>query len=279
MELNLIRPIAFIDLETTGIKVATDRIVEICILRVDPDQTTSIKTLRINPEMEIPWEATSIHGITNADVRDCPTFKQVAHELDRFLDSCDLAGYNSNHFDIPLLVEEFLRVDVDFDLKGRRLVDVQNIFHKMEPRNLSAAYQFYCGKELINAHSAEADTVATYEILKAQLDKYRDKEFKDREGAVTMPVVNDIKALSEFSNQSKNVDLVGHIVFNARQVEVFNFGKHKGKAVAEVFKSEPSYYDWIMKSEFPLYTKKVVTSIKLREKFAADFNGKLKLFD
>lgn len=279
MELNLKRPIAFIDLETTGIKVATDRIVEICILRVEPDQTTSIKTLRINPEMDIPWEATAIHGITNADVRDCPTFKQVAHELDRFLDSCDLAGYNSNHFDIPLIVEEFLRVDVDFDLKGRRLVDVQNIFHKMEPRNLSAAYQFYCGKELINAHSAEADTIATYEILKAQLDKYRDKEFKDREGDVTTPVVNDIKALSEFSYQSKNVDLVGHIVFNARQVEVFNFGKHKGKAVAEVFKSEPSYYDWIMKSEFPLFTKKVVTSIKLREKFSADFDGKLKLFD
>lgn len=279
MELNLIKPLAFIDLETTGIKVATDRIVEICILRVQPDNTTEIKTMRINPEMEIPWESTAIHGITNADVKDSPTFKQVAPELARFLDHCDLAGYNSNHFDIPLLVEEFLRVEVDFDLKGRRLLDVQNIFHKMEPRNLSAAYQFYCNKELINAHSAEADTVATYEILKAQLDKYKEQEFKDRDGNVSSPIVNDIKALSEFSTQSKNVDLIGHIVFNARQEEVFNFGKHKGKRVADVFKNEPSYYDWIMKSEFPLYTKKVVTSIKLREKFNAEFDGKLNLFD
>ncbi len=279
MELNLIRPMAFIDLETTGIKVATDRIVEICILRSQPDGSTSIKTLRINPEMDIPWESTNIHGITNEDVRDCPTFKQVAHELVQFLDSCDLAGYNSNHFDIPLLVEEFLRVDVDFDLKGRRLVDVQNIFHKMEPRNLAAAYKFYCDKELINAHSAEADTIATYEILKAQLDRYQEKEYKDRDGEVTTPIVNDIKALSEFSNQSKNVDLVGHIVFNAKQVEVFNFGKHKGKSVSDVFRTEPSYFDWIMKSEFPRSTKKVVTLIKLREKFTPNDDGKLKLFE
>ncbi|MBE0646721.1 MAG: 3'-5' exonuclease [Bacteroidales bacterium] len=278
MELNLTRPLAFIDLETTGIKVATDRIVEICILRAQPDGTTDIKTLRINPEMEIPWESTAIHGITNADVRDCPTFKTVAPELARFLDSCDLAGYNSNHFDIPLLVEEFLRVDVDFDLKGRRLVDVQNIFHRMEPRNLAAAYKFYCQKELINAHSAEADTVATYEILKSQLDRYREVEYKDRDGNVSTPVVNDVKSLSEFSHQTPNVDLVGHIIFNSKQEEVFNFGKHKGKRVADVFKTEPSYYDWIMKSEFPLYTKKVVTSIKLREKFTADNDGKLKLF-
>ncbi|NQV03524.1 MAG: hypothetical protein HQ542_12815, partial [Bacteroidia bacterium] len=264
MELNLTRPLAFIDLETTGIKVATDRIVEICILRAELNGTTNIKTLRINPEMEIPWETTAIHGISNEDVRDCPTFRQVAHEMVRFLDSCDLAGYNSNHFDIPLLVEEFLRVEVDFDLKGRRLVDIQNIFHKMEPRNLSAAYQFYCGKELINAHSAEADTIATYEILKAQLDKYKEREFKDRDGNLSTPVVNDIKALSNFSHQSRNVDLVGHIVFNAKKVEVFNFGKHKGKPVTEVFQKEPSYYDWIMKSEFPRSTKKVVEAIKLR---------------
>lgn len=279
MELNLTRPLAFIDLETTGIKVATDRVVEICILRIEPDGTTSIKTLRLNPEMEIPWESTAIHGITNADVKDCPTFRQVAQELEGFLDSCDLAGYNSNHFDIPLLVEEFLRVEVDFNLKGRRLVDVQNIFHKMEPRNLTAAYQFYCNKELINAHTAEADTIATYEILKAQLDRYKEKEFKDRDGQVNTPIVNDIKALSEFSSQEKNVDMVGHIVFNARQEEVFNFGKHKGKRVTEVFKNEPSYFDWIMKSEFPLSTKKVVRLIKLREKFAPDDDGKLKLFD
>ncbi|MBN1199411.1 MAG: 3'-5' exonuclease [Bacteroidales bacterium] len=278
MELNLTRPLAFIDLETTGIKVATDRIVEICILRVEPDGTTNLKTLRLNPEMEIPWEATAIHGITNADIKDSPTFRQVAQELAGFLDSCDLAGYNSNHFDIPLLVEEFLRVEVDFDLKGRRLVDVQNIFHKMEPRNLAAAFQFYCNKELINAHSAEADTIATFEILKAQLDRYKEKEFKDRDGQVSTPIVNDINALSEFSSQEKNVDLVGHIVFNARQEEVFNFGKHKGKRVTDVFKNEPSYFDWIMKSEFPLSTKKVVRLIKLREKFIPD-DGKLKLFD
>ncbi|MBL7137494.1 MAG: 3'-5' exonuclease [Bacteroidales bacterium] len=264
MELNLTRPLAFIDLETTGIKVAADRIVEICILRAEPDGSTSIKTLRINPEMEIPWEAIAIHGITNEDVKDCPTFRQVAHDLARFLDTCDLAGYNSNHFDIPLLVEEFLRVEVDFDLKGRRLVDVQNIFHKMEPRNLSAAYKFYCDKELINAHSAEADTVATYEILKAQLDQYKDHQIKDLKGNLVTPVVNDISALSDFSVQSRNVDLVGHIVFNAKKVEVFNFGKHKGKPVTEVFRNEPSYYDWIMKSEFPRSTKKVVTAIKLR---------------
>ncbi|MFH1298079.1 MAG: 3'-5' exonuclease [Bacteroidota bacterium] len=264
MELNLTRPLAFIDLETTGIKVATDRIVEICILRAEPDGSTSVKTLRINPEMEIPWEATAIHGITNEDVKDCPTFRVVAPDLVRFLDSCDLAGYNSNHFDIPLLVEEFLRAEVDFDLKKRRLVDVQNIFHKMEPRNLSAAYQFYCNKELIDAHSAEADTIATYEILKAQLDKYKDHQIKDRKGNLVTPVVNDISALSDFSVQSRNVDLVGHIVFNAKKVEVFNFGKHKGKPVTEIFQNEPSYYDWIMKSEFPISTKKVVTAIKLR---------------
>ncbi|TSA24405.1 MAG: 3'-5' exonuclease [Bacteroidetes bacterium] len=264
MELNLTRPLAFIDLETTGIKVATDRIVELCILRIQPDNTTKIKTLRINPEMEIPWEATAIHGITNEDVKDCLTFREVAHDLVSFLSGCDLAGYNSNHFDIPLLAEEFLRAEVDFDLAGRRLVDVQNIFHKMEPRNLGAAYTFYCDRELTNAHSAEADTIATYEILKAQLDRYRERQIKDRQGNLVTPVINDIKALSDFSYQTKNVDLVGHIIFNARQVEIFNFGKHKGKPVTDIFRQEPSYYDWIMKSEFPLSTKKVVTAIKLR---------------
>jgi len=264
MELNLTRPLAFIDLETTGIKVATDRIVEICILRANIDGTTKIKTLRINPEMDIPPEVIAIHGITNEDVKDCPAFRDVAHELVQFLDGCDLAGYNSNHFDIPLLVEEFLRAEIDFEIIGRRLIDVQTIFHRMEPRNLSAAYQFYCNQELLNAHSAEADTIATYEILKAQLDKYKEREIKDRKGNLITPVVNDMKALSEFSMQSRNVDLIGHIVFNAKKIEVFNFGKHKGKPVAEVFRDEPSYYNWIMKSEFPLSTKKVVTSIKLR---------------
>jgi DNA polymerase-3 subunit epsilon len=264
MELNLTHPMAFIDLETTGIKVATDRIVEICILRLNPDGTTKIRTLRINPEMPIPPEVTAIHGITNEDVKDAPKFREVAHELDQFLDHCDIAGYNSNHFDIPLLVEEFLRANLEFDLKGRRFVDVQNIFHKMEPRNLRAAYKFYCGKELENAHSAEADTVATYEILKAQLDRYKDSVIKDRKGNMVQPVVNDVKALSEFSYSTRAVDLVGHIVYNDKDTEVFNFGKHKGKAVKDVFRDEPSYYDWIMKSEFPLSTKKVITEIKLR---------------
>ena len=264
MNLNLTRPIAFFDLETTGIKVTTDRIVEICIIRVAPDGSSKIKTLRINPEMHIPEEVTAIHGIKDEDVKDAPKFSEVAHELLHFLDNCDLAGFNSNRFDIPLLVEEFFRAGADFDLKGRRFVDIQNIFHKMEPRNLKAAYKFYCGKALVNAHSAEADTMATYEILMAQLDRYKDIEFEDRKGVRSIPVVNDIKTLSEFSNTTRNVDLIGHIIFNDKDEEVFNFGKHKGKLVTQVFRDEPSYYDWIMKSEFPLSTKKVVTVIKLR---------------
>jgi len=264
MNLKLSRPLAFFDLETTGIKVTTDRIVEICIVRVATDNTTKIKTLRINPEMHIPEEVTAIHGITDEDVKDSPKFSEIAHELVQFLDNCDLAGFNSNHFDIPLLAEEFFRAGIDFDLKGRRFVDIQNIFHKMEPRNLRAAYKFYCGKDLINAHSAEADTLATYEILVAQIDRYQDAEITSKNGKTYKPVTNDIKALSEFSIASRNVDLIGHIVYNPNDVEVFNFGKHKGKPVAQVFKDEPSYYDWIMKSEFPLSTKKVVTEIKLR---------------
>jgi DNA polymerase-3 subunit epsilon len=276
MELSLTKPIAFFDLETTGIKVATDRIIEISIVRQQVDGTLKIKTLRINPEMHIPQEVTDIHGITDEDVKDCPTFKQVAHELARFLDNCDLAGYNSNHFDIPLLVEEFLRADIDFDLKGRRCVDVQNIFHKMEPRNLSAAYKFYCSKDLVNAHSAEADTLATFEILKAQLDRYASVDIKDKNGNITRPVVNDIKALSDFTFSTKAVDLIGHIVYNDKNVEVFNFGKHKGKAVAQVFIDEPSYYSWMMKSEFPLSTKKVLTALKLRSN--ANTSVKLDLF-
>lgn len=264
MELRLTKPIAFFDLETTGIRVATDRIVEISILRQQIDGTVKIRTQRINPEMPIPPEVTLVHGITDEDVKDCPKFREVAHDLVHFLDNCDLAGFNSNHFDIPLLVEEFLRAGIDFELKGRRFVDVQNIFHRMEPRNLSAAYKFYCSKELENAHSAEADTVATYEILKAQLDRYEGVEHKDRNGKISVPVVNDIRALSEFSFGSRSVDLIGHIVYNERNTEVFNFGKHKGKAVSQVLKDEPSYYDWMMKGEFPLSTKKVLTALKLK---------------
>lgn len=264
MELRLTKPIAFLDLETTGIKVATDRIVEICILREQIDGSTKIKTLRINPEIPIPPEVTAIHGITDEDVKDCPTFKKVANELSQFLDNCDLAGFNSNHFDIPMLVEEFLRAGIEFELKGRRFIDVQNIFHKMEPRNLAAGYKFYCDKDLINAHSAEADTVATYEILKAQLDRYANVAVKDRSGKIIQPIVNDMRALSEFSYTTKAVDLIGHIAYNDKNIEVFNFGKHKGKAVNQVFRDEPSYYDWMMKGDFPLSTKRVLTKLKLR---------------
>ncbi len=264
MELNLNRPLAFFDLETTGINVTTDRIVEISIVRANVNGSTDIKTMLINPTISIPPETTAIHGIKDEDVKDKPTFAQVANELNQFLHNCDLAGYNSNKFDIPLLVEEFLRADIDFDIKNRRCVDIQNIFHRMEPRNLTAAYKFYCGKELINAHSAEADTVATYEILKSQLDKYAGVEHKDSKGNITVPVLNDVNALHEFSFSSRSADLVGHIVYDEKKVEVFNFGKHKGKAVEDVFRNEPSYYDWMMKSLFPLSTKKVITAIKLR---------------
>lgn len=264
MELKLTKPIVFFDLETTGIKVASDRIVEICMLRQHTDGSTRIKTYRINPEIPIPPEVTAIHGISDDDIKDCPTFRKLAVEIATFLENCDLAGFNSNHFDIPMLVEEFLRADIDFDLKGRRFVDVQNIFHRMEPRNLAAAYKFYCNRDLQNAHSAEADTVATFEILKAQLDRYADISYKDRNGKISQPIVNDIKALSEFSFVTKAVDLIGHIVYNDKNLEVFNFGKHKGKPVNQVFKDEPSYYDWMMKGDFPLSTKRVLTRLKLR---------------
>ncbi len=264
MQLNLTRPIIFFDLETTGVNVVTDRIVEIGTLKVLTDGTTEIKNIRINPTIPIPKEVTAIHGISDEDVKDCPTFISIAKTLNQYMHNCDLAGYNSNKFDIPLLVEEFLRADINFDLKGRRLVDVQNIFHKMEQRTLSAAYKFYCSKEHINAHSAEADTIATYEILLSQLDKYKDTEYKNHAGKLSKPIQNDIQSLYEFSFNSKNADLVGHIVFNEKGVEVFNFGKHKGKAVEEIFTKEGSYYDWMMKSDFPLSTKNVITAIKLR---------------
>ncbi len=264
MELNLSRPLAIFDLETTGIRAATDRIVEICIVRVETDNKTIVKTYRINPGIPIPLDATLIHGISDEDIKDAPTFKEMAKELEELLKDCDLSGFNSNRFDIPLLVEEFLRADVDFDLRDRHFIDVQNIFHKMEPRNLRAAYKFYCDEELIDAHSAEADTLATYEILKAQIQRYKDTEYKDEDGNISLPIKNDMKALHDFSYNTRFVDLVGMIVFNAQQEEVFNFGKHKGRKVEDVFKKEPQYYDWMMKAEFPLSTKKVITSIRKR---------------
>ena len=253
MKLHLLRPLAFIDLETTGVQVGSDRIVEISILKVSPDGSKDLKTKRIHPTIAIPVQSSNIHGIYDQDVKDAPTFKMVAQELLLFLASCDLAGFNSNKFDIPLLMEEFLRAGIEFDLTGRKWIDVQTIFHKKEPRNLSAAYKFYCQKDLKNAHSAEADIVATFEILEAQLDRYPDLK-------------NDVDYLHAISVQNSAADLAGMIVFNAEGIEVFNFGKHKGKSVVQVFASEPSYYKWIMDGDFPLYTKKVFTQLKLGKK-------------
>jgi DNA polymerase-3 subunit epsilon len=264
MELSLARPLAVFDLETTGINVASDRIVEISIVKILPKGKKVVYTKRLNPGIPISKESTMIHGISDLDVKDCPSFKDIAPELEKFLDNSDLSGYNAIKFDIPLLVEEFLRVGVDFSLMDRHVVDVQNIFHKMEPRNLKAAYKFYCHKDLEMAHSAEADATATYEVLMAQLDMYIGQEYVNNEGISSQPVQNDVKALHDFSFYTQNVDLVGHIVFNDKQQEVLNFGKYKGQQVEDVFRKEPSYYDWMMKSQFPLSTKRVVQSIKKR---------------
>lgn len=252
MDLNLANPIVFFDLETTGINIAKDRIVEISVLKIHPNGKEEQKTVRVNPEMHIPEEASNVHGIYDEDVKDCPVFKNIAKDLARYIEGCDLGGYNSNRFDIPLLAEEFLRAEVDFDMSKRKFIDVQTIFHKMEQRTLSAAYNFYCQKSLEDAHTAAADTMATYEVLKAQLDRYGDK------------LENSIEFLSKFSTQNKNVDFAGFIIYNDKGVEIFNFGKNKGLPVEKVLKEQQGYYDWVMKSDFPLYTKKVLTKIKLR---------------
>ena len=251
MELKLQNPLIFFDLETTGVNASKDRIVEISYIKLMPNGTEVEKTLRINPEMHIPEEATAVHGITDADVADKPRFKDIAKELARVFEGCDIAGFNSNRFDVPLLAEEFLRADVDVDFSRRRFVDVQTIFHKMEQRTLSAAYKFYCGKDLDDAHSANADTRATYEVLKAQLDKYPSLQ-------------NDIDFLSKFSTHNRNVDLAGRIVYNDNNVEVFNFGKYKGIPVEEVLKTDSGYFGWILNGDFPQNTKKVLTNIKPR---------------
>jgi DNA polymerase-3 subunit epsilon len=251
MKLNLRNPLIFFDLETTGINIASDRIVEISYLKITPAGEETSKTILVNPGIPIPIETTKIHGITDEDVKDAPTFAEIAQSLANEFEGCDFAGYNLNKFDIPLLAEEFMRVNVDFDLKKRKFVDVQVIFHKMEQRTLSAAYKFYCNKELKDAHTATADTRATYEILQAQLDKYPDLE-------------NDVDYLSDYSAQNKNVDFAGRIIYNAKGVEVFNFGKYKGIPVEEVLRNDTGYFGWIMNGDFPLYTKKVLTNIKLR---------------
>lgn len=264
MNLHLTRPLAVIDLETTGTNVGSDRIVEICILKVYPDGKQEVRTHRVNPGVPIPPAVIAIHGITDADVKDAPAFAALAPQLSQMLNGCDLSGYNALKFDIPLLAEEFLRAGVDFDLKGRRLVDVQNIFHKMEPRNLRAAYKFYCNKDLVGAHGAEADTLATFEILDAQVKRYENAPYTDSDGNVTYPVLNDIGVLHDFSVYHKFCDLAGHLIFDEKGRETFNFGKNKGRSVEEVFLKEPSYYDWMMNAQFPNYTKKVITAIKLR---------------
>lgn len=249
MKLALSRPLAFFDLETTGTDVAKDRIVEICIIRMEVDGSRNTYVERINPTIPIPISSSEIHGIYDKDVLSAPSFAYKAQEIYDFLENCDLAGYNSNRFDIPLLIEEFLRVDDKYDLSDRNFVDVQNIFHKMEQRTLVAAYKFYCDKELVNAHSAEADVIATLEVLESQLDKYAELE-------------NDVSFLAEFSKGNRNnVDFAGRIGMNDEGVEVFNFGKHKDKAVTEVFAKEPSYYHWMINADFPAYTKKVLTRI------------------
>ncbi|HUS87083.1 MAG TPA: 3'-5' exonuclease [Bacteroidales bacterium] len=251
MELNLKRPIAFFDLETTGISITSDRIVELSVLKINTDGKEEWFNERINPGILISPEAIAIHGIKDEDVKDCPGFKEIAKNLAGFLEGCDLAGYNAIKFDIPMLAEEFLRADVDFDIRKRKYVDVQVIFHKKEQRTLSAAYKFYCNKNLHDAHSAKADTLATYEILKAQLDRYSNLK-------------NDVEKLSEFSSYNKIVDLAGRIILNKEGIEVFNFGKHKGRPVEEVLREEPSYYSWMINGDFPHYTKKVLTEIRLR---------------
>lgn len=253
MELKLRRPIVFLDLETTGVDPAKDRIVEVSLVKVQPDGSEEVKTRRINPGMPIPPESTQVHGITDDDVKDEPRFEQIAKSLAAYIEGCDLAGYNSNKFDIPVLAEEFLRAGVDVDLKKRKFVDVQTIFHKMEQRTLVAAYRFYCDRELEGAHSAEADTLATYEVLKAQLDRYPELQ-------------NDVAALAEFSTRDKTADYAGRILINEKGEEVFGFGKYKGRKVEEIFDSEPSYYAWMMNGDFPLYTKKVITEIRCRRK-------------
>ena len=251
MQLNLRNPLVFFDLETTGIDIVHDRIVEISMVKVMPNGDEIVKTRRINPGMPIPPESTAIHGITDDDVKDCPTFKEIAKSLAAQIEGCDLAGFNSNRFDIPMLAEEFLRAGVDVNLGRRKFVDVQTIFHKKEQRNLTAAYKFYCQKDLENAHSAEADTMATYEVLKAQLDRYPDLE-------------NDINFLSQYSSFNKNVDFAGRMVYNEQGKAVINFGKYKGRLVEEVLKNDPGYYGWMMNGDFPLNTKQMLTEIRLR---------------
>ncbi len=251
MKLNLKNPLIFFDLETTGLNITNDRIVEISYLKVHPNGVEESKTMRINPCMNIPASSSAVHGIYDEDVKDCPIFKDVAAMIAKDFAGADIAGYNSNNFDVPFLAEEFLRAGAEIDLAARKMIDVQVVFHKMEQRTLSAAYKFYCDKDLVNAHSASADTMATYEILMAQLDKYPELD-------------NDVNYLAKFTQFKTNADLAGKIGINDKGVEVFNFGKYKGQSVADVFAKDSGYYGWCINADFPLTTKRVLTKIKLR---------------
>ena len=262
----------FFDLETTGLNIGKDSIIEICMLKVFPDGKQDVRTMRIKPKCPISKEAEAVHGISELELQNCPIFDDVADEILDFFGDCDIAGFNSNKFDIPLLAEEFLRIGKRFDLRNRSVIDVQQIFHKMEPRNLVAAYKFYCGKEF-DPHKAENDTIATYEVLDAQIARYQNVEYEDRNGKVSCPVTPHVKDLDKFTRANRNVDFAAHIILNDKDVEVFNFGKHKGESVKEVFKKEPAFYSWMMKADFPLYTKEVITllynEVRLEMKFSS----------
>ncbi len=252
MNLKISKPICFFDLETTGVNVSLDRIVEISILKIFPNGNKESKTWLVNPGVPIPLEASNIHGITNDIIKNEPLFKMIASDIKSMINNCDLAGFNSNKFDIPLLAEELLRSEIDFSLDNVSTIDVQNIFHKMEQRTLSAAYQFYCGKSLDNAHSSKADTLATFEVLESQIEKYDDLE-------------NNVSFLSDFSKRGKNVDLAGFIKYNKDHIPCFSFGKHKGKTVDYVLENESGYFGWLLNADFPMYTKKVLTQIRLNK--------------
>ena len=261
MQLNLSRPLAFFDLETTGIDVAHDRIIQIGILKVNPDESLDRYDQLINPGMHIPEESTAIHGITDADVADKPTFGEVGAEIKNMLQDCDLGGYNSNKFDVPLLMEEFLRNDIPFDISGQLLIDVQNIFHKMEKRTLRGAYKFYTGEVMQNAHDAMADIEATLQVFLAQLERYEGVEYNSEEENTLTPIKNDVASLAEFSTMRKTADFAGRIAYNDDGVEIFNFGKHKGRPVVEVLDNEPSYFHWMKNGDFPRYTIQVLEQI------------------
>ena len=261
MQLNLTRSLAFFDLETTGIDVANDRIVQIAVLKINPDESLERYEELLNPGMHIPEESSAIHGIFDADVADKPSFKEIGNEILDFMSGCDLGGYNSNKFDIPLLMEEFLRNEMEFDLSNRHFIDVQNIFHKMEKRTLRGAYKFYTGAVMENAHDAMADIEATFQVFLSQLERYEGVEYNSEEENTLSPIKNDIPSLAEYSMMRKTADFAGRVAYDDDGVEVFNFGKHKGETVIDVFENDPSYFSWMKKGDFPKYTIQVLEEI------------------